>query len=253
MKIFFISALFSCIFINSYAQSSSDDLTLAKIKTIGYLQSQVKQMNYELADVYGHRLTGSREYLAAAKWASAKMKEAGLVNVHFENFCTDCRGWNVKNFNVELQSQNYMHIVAYPLAWTKSTDGIVEGDVVNIESYSNMNLVEQQYAGKLKGKIILLGEEPLPKSLPDNIFKRFTKEELVEMQNRLVPQIEAIPIPKQLEIWHDEYFEDNAFLQFVENEGALAVFKTSSSIAGIVNVGGTYYYKDCSIYRKECC
>ena len=64
------------------------------------------------------------------------------------------------------------------------------------------------------------------------------------MQNRLVPQIEAIPIPKQLEIWHDEYFEDNACLQFVENEGALAVFKTSSSIAGIVNVGGTYYYKE---------
>lgn len=244
IKTIFISVLFSCIFINSYAQSSSDDSTLAKIKNIGYQQSQVKQMTYELADVYGQRLTGSREYLAAAKWASAKMKEAGLVNVHFENFCTDCRGWNVKNFNVELQSPNYMHIVAYPLAWTKSTDGILEGDVVNIESYSNMNLVEQQYAGKLKGKIILLGEEPLPKSLPDNIFKRFTKEELDDMQERLIPQTKVIPIPEQLEIWHDEYFEDNDFLQFVENEGALAVFKTSSSIAGIVNVGGTYYYKE---------
>ena len=53
---------------------------------MGYQQSKVKKMTYELADVYGQRLTGSREYFAAAKWASAKMKEAGLANVHFENF-----------------------------------------------------------------------------------------------------------------------------------------------------------------------
>ena len=244
MKIIFITALFSFIFINSYAQSSSDDSTLSKIKNIGYQQSKVKQMTYEMADVYGQRLTGSREYLAAAKWAKTKMKEAGLTNVHFENYCSNCRGWNVKNFNVELQFPNYMHIVAYPLAWTKSTKGIVEGDVLNIESFADINLLKQQYAGKLKGKIILLGKEPIHKSLPDTIFQRFTKAQLEDMQNRLAPQNKAIPIPKQIEIYQGEYFEDNAFLQFAENEGALAVFKTSSSVAGIVNVGGTYYYKE---------
>ena len=74
MKIIFITALFSYVFINSYAQSGSDDSTLARIKNMGYQQSRVKKMTYELADVYGQRLTGSREYLAAAKWASAKMK-----------------------------------------------------------------------------------------------------------------------------------------------------------------------------------
>ena len=123
MKIFFTPVLFSCILINSYAQSSADDSTLARIKHIGYQQSEVKQMIYELADVYGQRLTGSREYLAAAKWAAGKMQEAGLTNVHFENFCTDCVGWNVTNFNVEMQLPNYMHITAYPLAWTKGTQG----------------------------------------------------------------------------------------------------------------------------------
>ena len=244
MKIIFITALFSCIFINSYAQSNSDDSILARIKNIGYQQSEVKQMIYELADVYGQRLTGSREYLAAAKWASGKMKDAGLTNVHFENFCTDCVGWNVKNFNVEMELPNYMHISAYPLAWTKSTRGIVEGDVVNIESFTDMNLVKQQYAGKLKGKIILTGKEPMPQSLPDTLLKRFTKAELEEMQERLVPQTKSIPIPKQLEIWHDEYFEDTAFLKFVENEGAIAVFKASPTAAGILNVGGTYFYRE---------
>ena len=171
MKIIFTTALFSCIFINSYAQASSDDSTLARIKNIGYQQSQVKQMIYELADVYGQRLTGSREYLAAAKCASRKMKEAGLTNVHFENFCTDCVGWNVTNFNVEMQLPNYMHIAAYPLAWTKSTRGTVEGDVVNIESFTDMDSVKQQYAGKLKGKIILTGKEPMPQILTGYFIK----------------------------------------------------------------------------------
>ncbi|MEJ7674951.1 MAG: hypothetical protein WKF59_20190 [Chitinophagaceae bacterium] len=46
-----------------------------------------------------------------------------------------------------------------------------------------------------------------------------------------------------MKIWHDEYFEDNDFLQFVENEGAIAVLKTSSTVVGIMNVAGTYYYK----------
>ncbi|MEO7394027.1 MAG: M20/M25/M40 family metallo-hydrolase [Chitinophagaceae bacterium] len=243
MKIFFITALYNCVFINIYAQPAFDDSILAKIKNVGYLQSQVKQMTYELADVYGQRLTGSREYLTAAKWASTKMKATGLANVHFENFCTDCIGWNVKSFNVEMQFPNYMHIVAYPLAWTKSTKGVVEGDVVNIESFADINLLKQEYAGKLKGKIILLGKELQLNPLPDTVFKRFTKAQLEEMQERLVPQVKVTPLPKQLEIWHDEYFEDNDFLQFVENEGAIAVLKTSSTVVGIMNVAGTYYYK----------
>ncbi len=137
-----------------------------------------------------------------------------------------------------------MHLVAYPLAWTKGTNGVVEGDVVNIESYTNMVSVKEQFAGKLKGKIILFGKEPMPRALPDTVFKRFTKLQLENMQERLVPQIKAPSLPKELEKWHDEYFEDNAFLQFVEKEGALAVLKTSPSVAGIVNVAGTYYYKE---------
>ena len=243
-KTIFLAVLFINILISSFAQFRSEDSTLSKIKNIGYQQSKVKKLTYELADVYGQRLTGSREYLSAAKWALTKMKEAGLTNVHFENYCKDCRGWNVKNFNVELQSPSYMHIVAYPLAWTKGTKGIVEGDVVNIESFADMNLIKQQFAGQLKGKIILLGKEPKPRSLADTVFQRFTKAQLEEMQELLVPRNKVIPMPKQIELYQGEYFEDNAFLQFVENEGALAVFKTSSSVAGIVNVGGTYYYKE---------
>ena len=43
---------------------------LAKIKTEGYQNSQAMIMLGEFVDVYGQRLTGSREYLAAATWMS---------------------------------------------------------------------------------------------------------------------------------------------------------------------------------------
>ena len=244
MKIILIATLFCSSFIDSQAQYNTEHLTLSKIKNIGYQQSKVKQLTYEMTDVYGQRLTGSREYFAAAKWAATKMKEAGLTNVHFENYCTDCRGWTVKNSNVELQSPNYMHIGAYPLAFTKGTKGIVEGDVLNIESFADMNFLKQQFAGKLKDKIILLGKEPPQKSLADSVFKRFTKAQLEDMQELVVTKTKVYPMPKQIEIYQTEYFEDNAFLQFVENEGALAVLKTSSSVAGNVNVAGTFYYKE---------
>lgn len=244
IKNILITALLNFIFITSYAQSGSEDSILSRIKNIGYQKSKVKQLTYEMTDVYGQRLTGSREYFAAAEWASTKMKEAGLTNVHFENYCTDCRGWTVKSSNVELQSPNYMQIVAYPLAFTKGTKGIVEGDVINIESFADMNFVKQQFAGKLKDKIILLGEEPPQKSLTDSVFKRYTKAQLEDMQELLVPRTKVHPMPEQIELYQREYFEDNAFLQFVENEGALAVLKTSSSVAGNVNVAGTFYYKE---------
>ena len=244
MKIILFSVLMNCVFIISYSQSGPDELVLAKIKTAGYQQSQVKQMLYTLSDTYGQRLTGSREYLAAAKWASGKMKEIGLENIRLENFCNNCRGWDVKSFNVEMQYPNYMHINAYPLAWTKGSNGMVEGELVNIESYADLNSMKARFAGKLKGKIILLGKETQPAFISDTIFKRLGKEELKAMEDQLTPLEKQMPMQEQLVKWRKEYYEDSAFLQFVENEGALAILKSSPSVSGILRVSGTYYYQE---------
>lgn len=222
-----------------YAQ---DPTILAQIRTEGLLHSQAKELLHTLTDVYGQRLTGSREYLAAAKWTMNKMKEIGLENVHFENFCKDCRGWSIKGFNVEMVAPNYMHIMAYPLAMTKSTPGIVEGEVVNIDGFSDMKSVREKFSGKLKGKIILLGKEPRLRSLTEPVSKRYTSEELANMEHLLTPKVKPTPLPEELESWKTSDHMDKDFLAFAEEEGALAVLKSQSMFMGILGVGGTYNY-----------
>ncbi|MDE3251902.1 MAG: M28 family peptidase, partial [Bacteroidota bacterium] len=222
-----------------YAQDPS---MLAQIRREGLLHSQAKELLHTLTDVYGQRLTGSREYLAAAKWTMAKMKEIGLENVHFENFCKDCRGWSIKGFNVEMVAPNFMHIMAYPLAMTKSTPGIVEGDVVNIDGFGDMKSIREKFAGKLKGKIILLGKEPRLRPLTEPILKRYTSEELAAMEQKLTPKVKPTALPEELESWKTSDHMDKDFLAFAEEEGALAVLKSQSQILGILGVGGTYNY-----------
>ena len=230
--------------LKSYAQIPSSATTLAKIKNAGFQQSMAMNMLHELTDVYGQRLTGSRQYLNAAKWALQKMNDLGLDNVHFENYCKDCRGWDVKSFNVEMVVPNYMHIAAYPLAMTKSTKGIVEGEVIAIESFRDMVAVKKQFTGKLKDKIILLGRIPSVKSLPDTIFKRYSNEQLKTMEEMLAPATIQTPLPELLESFKVDDVTDKDFLLFAESEGALAVLKTSPRMTGILSVGGTYYYRE---------
>lgn len=242
----YLFVLFAFLQFSGYSQLSPDQ-QLAKIKLAGYQQSQVKKMFYQLTDVYGQRLTGSREYYAAAKWTAATMKEIGLTNVHFENYCKDCRGWSMKSFNVEMVSPNFMHIVAYPLAWTKSTNGTVEGELIHIEDWRALDSVKKNFAGKLKGKIILLGKEPRLSRLTDTVFSRLSEEQLKRMETELVPEEKTRPLPDLLDQWAGENVEDQSFLEFVEQEGALAILKTSRKMTGILNVSGTYYYKESNI------
>ena len=184
LKNIILIATFLGIFINGYSQNNNDEIVLAQIRTEGFLNSQAMTMLEELTEVYGHRLTGSREYFAAATWISNKMKTLGLQNVHFENYCDDCRGWSMKSFNVEMTSPNFMHINAYPLAMTKSSNGIVEGEIVHIKSFRNMDAIRKQYTGKLNGKVVLLGSEPTNKPLTGDVSKRYTEEELDKMEDK---------------------------------------------------------------------
>jgi hypothetical protein len=69
-----LTGLFVCIALGGFSQLTTDQ-QLSKIRSIGFQQSAAKKMFHELTDLYGQRLTGSREYYEAAKWAAATMKE----------------------------------------------------------------------------------------------------------------------------------------------------------------------------------
>lgn len=237
-SLLFISVLFSAL-----GQSNTSEKILSQIKTEGYQNSQAMNMLSEFVDVYGQRLTGSREYLAAATWMSDKMKEVGLDNVHFEKYCPDCRGWSMKSFNVEMVAPNFMHINAYPLAMAGSTEGIVEGEIVYIKSFRDMAMVREQFSGQLQNKVILYGSAPRKRSLIDPISKTYTSEELQKLEDQLVVEDEQTPLPDLLKSWETSDVRDQEFLEFVKSEGALAVLKTRSMLLGTLHPDGTYYYK----------
>lgn len=197
----------------------------------------------ELVDVYGQRLTGSREYFAAATWISNKMKAIGLQNVHFEKYCPDCRGWSMKSFNVEMVAPNFMHINAYPLAMASGTGGIVEGEIVYIQSFRDMEMIKEKFGGKLEGKVILYGSAPRQRSLTDPISKTYKDEELQKLEDQLVIADEQTPLPELLKSWEIDDVRDQEFLEFVKSEGALAVLRTRSMLLGTLHPDGTYYYK----------
>lgn len=244
MKIKLYLLLFSLCFLSfaATAQTPIVDSSLAKMNTEGYTNSKAMSMLHTFTDVYGQRINGSREYLAAATWAADKMKEIGLDNVHFETNCKDCRGWTVRGFNVELVAPNYMHIIAYPLAETHSTAGVVEGELINIPSFAKMDEVKAQFAGKLKGKIILLGGEPRSRALTEPVMKRYSDAELDTMEKKPSATHKQTPLPTQLEEWKTSDHTYKEFMLFAEQEGALAVLRASGNAMGIVGVGGTYEY-----------
>ena len=227
-----------------YSQVLSKEAALSKIRTEGFSNSNAMNMLSQLTDVYGQRLTGSREYYRAAKWIAGEMKSIGLENIHFENYCSDCRGWSINSFNLEMVAPNYMHISAYPLAMTKSTNGVVSGDVISIENLDDLDSIRRQYAGKIKGKIILLGPEIEKKSLLDSLIVRFSAEQLIKMEQQLVAEEENIPLPELFAKWAVNDRSDKELLSFLEAEGVLALLTSQPMYLGVLHPEGTYYYRE---------
>jgi len=244
LKTFF--ALFLCVglSLNSYAQLTSDEITLSKIRNEGFHNSEVMHMVSQLTDIYGQRLTGTREYYKAASWIADEMKRVGLKNVRFENYCSDCRGWNLKTFSVEMVAPNYMHISAYPSAMTKSTNGVVSGELISIESSGDLPKLRNEYAGKLKGKIILLGKMPRKKSVSDTIEFRYSKKQLKQKEQQLTAKVKTTPLPELFKKWEIEDKADENFLKFIEAEGALAVLMTKPMYLGVVHPKEMYYFRN---------
>ena len=237
-------ALSLCTYHFGIAQNPTDEAILAKIKDEGFGNSKAMDMLTTLSDVYGQRLTGTREYLAAAKWVAQEMKAVGITNVHFENYCDDCRGWELKSFNIEMTAPHYMKIAGYPLAHAQSTEGAVSGSLVHIESFRDMDKVKADFGGQLSGKIVLLGKAPRKKPLTDTIESRYSEKELSKMESQLTAKNHQTPLPELFESWEESDRYDEEFLTFVAKEGALGVLTTSAMYLGVLHPSGTYYYKE---------
>ncbi|MCI0707118.1 MAG: M20/M25/M40 family metallo-hydrolase [Ignavibacteriae bacterium] len=163
-----------------------DTAAVNKIIDEGMNRSQVMETLSWLTDVYGPRLTNSPEYKEAADWTSAKLKEWGLQNVHYDEWGPFGRGWTLKKFSASLTSPRAFPVIAYPKAWSTGLNGTVSADVVYLDADSEADL--QKYKGKLKGKFVLVSSPRDVEAHFDPQAERLADSVLLQMANAPMPQ-----------------------------------------------------------------
>ena len=158
------------------AADKVDLAALTQIKNEAFQHSQVMDTLFYISEVYGPRITNSRNHRAAAEWAMQQLKSWGLQNVHLEKWGPFGDGWQIKKFYGALESPAYAPLIGFPLAWTPGTNGSITAEAVLAPLHSQDDFAK--YKGKLKGKIVLIFD---PRELTlhtDPDAHRLTDEEL---------------------------------------------------------------------------
>ncbi len=165
-------------------QEKVDADAVRKIKDEAMNRSQVMEILSYLTDVHGPRLTWSPYYKQAAVWASGKLKEWGLENIHNDNWAPVGKGWTLKEFSAQVIEPKTFPIYAYPKAWSPGF-GSKSGEVVylDVKSVSDFD----KYKGKLRGKFVLMSEPPDIRAHFQPEGSRLVDSVLVKMANAEPP------------------------------------------------------------------
>jgi len=164
-------------------QEKVDLAAVTKLKDEGLKNSKVMNYAFYLTDVSGSRLTGSPGYLRAANWAKEELTRMGLVNAQLEPWGDFGKGWQQEKCYLAMTAPYYQSLIAIPRAWTGSTPGKkpMTGEVVLVKAKDSVELM--QYAGKLKGKIIMQWTAATVKPSFEADGSRFADSVLEKMAN----------------------------------------------------------------------
>ena len=121
---------------------------------------------------------------AANDWTRDKFTEWGLVNSHLESYPFG-RGWSNEYTEVRMVVPQASPMLAYPKAWTVSTNGALRAPVVNAKLATQADL--DKYKGQLAGKIVLSGEMREIKPGDKAALKRYDDKELADIAEYQIP------------------------------------------------------------------
>ncbi len=210
---------------------------MTQIRQEGFHNSKVMEIEGQLTDVIGPRLTGSPAMKRANEWTRDQFTEWGLANAHLESFNFG-RGWANEYTEVRMVAPQASPLLAYPKAWTVSTNGVLSAPVVKAKLATQEDLDKQK--GKLAGKIVLAGEmrEVNPES--EAALHRYDDKKLEE--------IAQYPIPSDKPRNREEIAQRIAFQktlnQFLMDEHVAAIIDPSrAGDGGTVFVQGGAGYK----------
>lgn len=208
---------------------------IEKIKAEGTGEnSQVMNTASYLVDVIGGRLTNSPNMLRANKWTRDTMTNWGMKNGKLEAWGEFGRGWSLKEYSAQIVAPQGFPVIAYPKAWSPSTNGEVRGEVVHLQIKTEDDLA--RYKGKLKNAIVLISNMGALKPNFEAMARRFTDEQLLKMANARNPKYAGAPrrfSDEQVQ----QFFIKPAILatktmNFLIEEGAAALVDVSSKGSG---------------------
>jgi hypothetical protein len=177
--LFLAAALLSpaCPCAGAGPDAEPDLAVVHRIKQEAIANSKVMEHVFELTDVNGPRVTNSPGFRRAAEWCVRRLKEYGLQNAHTETWDFG-RGWSCSRFSIHLIEPAYAPLAGFALAWTPGTDGPVRGEPVLAVIKEEKDF--EKFAGKLKGRFVLL-DEPRPVKLSEEpIGRRYSPRDLAE-------------------------------------------------------------------------
>ncbi len=132
-----------------------------------------------LTDVIGPRLTGSPNLKRANEWTCQTLTKWGLANAHLEAWGPFGKGWSLKRFSAQVIEPQCIPLIAFPKAWSPSTEGSLAAQVVYFDAKTEADFA--RFKGKLKGAIVLTGPVNAISSVFEPLANRRTDKELLEL------------------------------------------------------------------------
>ena len=258
------------------AQDKVDLGVIQRIKTEAFQNSKVMDHLFWITDVYGPRLTGSPGFTAAANWTVKRLKEFGIDDAAVQPWGKFGRSWRLTKFSISIQEPEYAPLIGFPLAWSADTKGPLVTEPVlaplkitdrldRKKTEDELQRYFQEQKGKLRGKIVLIGELRDVKPITTAPASRYSDAELAKEGEAPAPQAlppfdiekmilpvkpeerralsELLPLDAEAKIWEYEDNLTDRVNQFLAQEGAVAAIVPSyNADAGTVfgEAAGTY-------------
>jgi hypothetical protein len=209
---------------------------VSRIREEGFRHSKVMEIESELTDRLGPRLSGSSNLKKANEWTRDALAGYGLQNAHLEGYEFG-RGWALDSINVRMTSPTVAQLVALPKAWTPATAGEIKGEVVAMKATTPEEL--EAYKGKLTGKIVLLGtmRDIQPSSEP--LLARYDEAKLKELEGYSTPTAGN----RNLQDFVKRFQFQRALDKFLSEEKPAVTIEASRGQSGVLFVQGTQNYK----------
>ncbi len=208
------------------AQTLADTTTLRRIREEGLQRSHVLETALALSDLSPPRLAGSPGYLHVANWAVDRLHQWGIPTARLEAWGKATPSWVVDGYQLEMKSPWYLHLTAFPRAWSPATAGEVRAPVIVVHAAADSDLAVLH--GRLRGKIVLNGALRLLQPPESTVVHRFSELELdslVRLTDPGEPRTPAGDIEPWIAIlaWHRRW---SAFLRA---EGAVGLIEPSDA------------------------